>query len=263
MNAIETKQLQFRAGSFQLDDITVSFPLEQVTAIIGPNGSGKSTLLRIMTQLIAADHGDIYVHDKSTKAYKSIEFAKTLSMLTQSRSSLPDLTARELVSYGRSPYKRVFDRMKAEDEQIVDWAMEVTGTIRHAQRMFHTLSGGEQQKVRIAMALAQKTSIILLDEPTTFLDIAHQLDVMEMLQRINEEYKITIIMVLHDLPQAAIYCHYLIAMKNGKIMVTGKPKEIISSLFLQNVYEIEAKVNFEDEYPIIIPIKNSKNTRRN
>jgi iron complex transport system ATP-binding protein len=230
-----------------------------MTAIVGPNGSGKSTLLKIITQLLNADSGEVYVHGRQAKAYKTIEFAKTVSMLTQSKHSLPDMTVRELIGYGRSPYKRFFDRMTTDDERIVDWAMEVTGTNRHEQRMFHTLSGGEQQKARIAMALAQETNIILLDEPTTFLDIANQLDVMEMLQKINREYNITIVMVLHDLQQAAKYCHYLIAMKNGKIVSTGEPKDIISARFLKDVYKIEAKVKFEDEYPIIVPIKTLEN----
>ncbi len=255
MTAIQTNHIEFSAGAFQLHDITLSIPIERITAIVGPNGSGKSTLLKLMAQLLQPDMGEVYIQGKQAKTYQTIAFAKTISMLTQSKHSLPDMTVRELVSYGRSPYKRLFDRMTTDDERIVDWAMEVTGTNKHEQRMFHTLSGGEQQKARIAMALAQKTNIILLDEPTTFLDIAHQLDVMEMLQRINREYHITIVMVLHDLQQAARYCHYMIAMKNGKMMTTGKPKDIINPVFLKEVYQIEAEVKFADEYPIIIPIK--------
>ncbi|NHN29178.1 ATP-binding cassette domain-containing protein [Paenibacillus agricola] len=135
MNAIHTKRLHLKAGFFQLHDITVSFPKEQITAIVGPNGSGKSTLLQLLTRLVEADLGEVFINDKSAKAYKSIELAQALSMLTQSKSPLPDLTARELVSYGRSPYKRLFDRMTAEDEDIVSWAMKITGTSRHEQRM--------------------------------------------------------------------------------------------------------------------------------
>ncbi|GCL71186.1 iron-dicitrate ABC transporter ATP-binding protein [Paenibacillus naphthalenovorans] len=255
MTAIQTNHMAFHAGAFRLHDISLSIPSECMTAIVGPNGSGKSTLLKLMSQLLLPDQGEIYIRGKQAKTYPAIALAKIVSMLTQSKHSLPDMTVRELVSYGRSPYKRLFDRMTADDERIVDWAMEVTGTKRHEQRMFHTLSGGEQQKARIAMALAQKTSIILLDEPTTFLDIAHQLDVMEMLQKINREYRITIVMVLHDLQQAARYCHYMIAVKNGKIMTTGKPKDIINPAFLKEVYQIEAKVTFADEYLMIIPVK--------
>ncbi|WP_028552558.1 ABC transporter ATP-binding protein [Paenibacillus sp. UNC451MF] len=255
MNAIETEHIHHHVSSFYLNDITVSIPLGQITAIVGPNGSGKSTLLKIITRLLKAEQGNVYVNGISSKEYKQSAFAKTISMLTQSKGSVPDLTVKELISYGRSPYKRIFDRMVSEDMEVIDWAMEVTGTNRHENRMFHTLSGGEQQKVRIAMALAQQASIILLDEPTTFLDISHQLDVMEMLQKINREFRITVVMVLHDLQQAANYCHYMIAMKDGRIMALGKPKEVITPLFLNEVYQIVAKVTFEDEYPIIIPLR--------
>ncbi len=156
MTAIQTEHLHYQSGAFQLRDITVSFPREQMTAIVGPNGSGKSTLLKVITRLLHADQGELYVDNRKAAEFTTIQYARTLSMLTQSRHSLPDLTVRELVSYGRSPYKRIFDRMTSNDEHIVDWAMDVTGTRRYEQRMFHTLSGGEQQKARIAMALAQK-----------------------------------------------------------------------------------------------------------
>ncbi|MCM3272468.1 ABC transporter ATP-binding protein [Paenibacillus elgii] len=254
-SAIHTDHLEFHVGAFRLRDVTVSIPKGKLTAIVGPNGSGKSTLLKIIAQLLKADHGEVYVHNRQAKTYKSIEFAQTVAMLTQSKGQLPELTVRELVAYGRSPYKRMFDRMTADDERIIDWALDITGTAKAEQQMFHTLSGGEQQKVRIAMALAQKTNILLLDEPTTYLDLAHQLDVMEMLQRINETYRLTIVMVLHDLQQAANYCDYLIAMKHGRVVGSGNPKEMISPQFLQDVYAIEAKVAFDDDYPVIIPIR--------
>ncbi|WP_248927216.1 ABC transporter ATP-binding protein [Paenibacillus hamazuiensis] len=262
MTAVQTGNIMLRVGAFQLHDISLAIPAGQITAIVGPNGSGKSTLLQVFARLLNADQGQVIIDGKPLKSYKPVQFAQTLSMLPQSKNVMPDLTVRELVSYGRSPYKRLFDRMTSEDENIVDWAMEATGTKRHENRMYHTLSGGEQQKARIALALAQRTDIILLDEPTTFLDIAHQLEVMDMLQQINREHGLTVIMVLHDLQQAANYCHYMIAMRQGKVLETGKPKEIINTHFMEKVYRIEAKVKFEDEYPIIIPIKTLEANRR-
>jgi len=254
--AIQTKQIQLSRGHFSLSDITLLIPDGKLTAIVGPNGSGKSTLLQVITRLIPADHGEVFVQQKSVNSYKRNEFARTLSMLPQSKGTLPDLTVREIVSYGRSPYKSLLNhRMTSDDNHIIDWALNVTGTKRHEERLFHTLSGGEQQKIRIAMALAQRTNILLLDEPTTFLDIAHQLDVMEMLQMLNREYGMTIVMVLHDLQQAAAYCNHLIAMKQGKVAITGNPQDIVTTDFLRNVYEIDAKVKFDDGYPLIIPIK--------
>jgi len=259
MTAIQTEHLQLDLGHFQLDGVTVSIPEGKMTAIVGPNGSGKSTLLKIVSRLAAADGGEIRVGDRLVQTFKPAEFARTLTMLPQSKEMFPDLTVQEIVAYGRSPHKRFWEnRMSAEDREAIEWAMEATGTEKHRDRLFHTLSGGEQQKVRIAMALAQKTGILLLDEPTTFLDLSHQLDVMEMLQRLNREWGLTIVMVLHDLQQAAAYCHYLIAMKHGLVVAEGEPRAVITPRFLRYVYDIDAKVRFEEDYPIIIPVQKAK-----
>lgn len=253
--AIQTETVQLNLGFFHLQDVSLSIPKGQMTAIIGPNGSGKSTILKIITQLLKADEGAVYISNKQVKEYSRKEFAKELTMMPQAKEHLPDLTVRELISYGRAPHKRLFNRESdQEDEKMIEWALEITGTKKYEHRMFHAMSGGEQQKVRIAMALAQKTNILLLDEPTTYLDIAHQLELMEMLKRINKEYEITIVMVLHELQQAAKYCDYLIAMKKGKVVDSGSPHELLTSAFFKLVYGIEAKVRFEDEYPLIIPI---------
>jgi iron complex transport system ATP-binding protein len=155
------------------------------------------------------------------------------------KDMLPLLTVRELVAYGRSPHaKGLKVRYTGQDQQIVDHVMKITGIQPYADRMFHTLSGGEQQKARIAMALAQQTGILLLDEPTTFLDIAHQFEVMDMLRRINHESGLTIVMI---------------ALKKGRIAVVGEPHEILTSAFLRDIYEMNATIKFEDGYPVIIP----------
>ncbi|MEH6943291.1 ABC transporter ATP-binding protein [Bacillus sp. JJ722] len=254
MIAVEARNIAHHVGEFALQDINLTFPKGQVTAIVGPNGSGKSTFLKIVAQLLSIHEGDVFIHNKASRHYKQKEFARVLSMLPQSKQSLPDLTVEELISFGRYPYKGIFQqKSSANDKEIIQWAMNITGTVKHQERMFHQLSGGEQQKVRIAIALAQQTDIILLDEPTTFLDLSHQLDVMEMLQEINLEYGITIVMVLHDLQQAATYCHNMIAMKQGRVAQVGQPKQILTSQFLKDVYEIEACIKFEDDFPIIIP----------
>lgn len=254
MNAIKASNLCQKVGYFQLKDISLSIPTGKMTAIIGPNGSGKSTLLKITAQLMGMDEGEILIHDKPIRTYKRRELAKTISMLPQSKEGLPNLSVKELVSYGRSPHHSFLNQgSKTENEAIIDWALEITGTKKHENRMFHELSGGEQQKARIAMSLAQKTDILLLDEPTTYLDIAHQLDLMEMLQEINEQYGITIVMVLHDLQQAAAYSHHMIALKGGCLVDQGKPKDLLTAYFLQKVYNIHAHVYFENDYPIIIP----------
>ena len=256
MVAIEAKNIAHRVEGFFLNDINLAIPKGKITTIIGPNGSGKSTFLKIISQLRTCKCGEVCVYGQPVQRYKKKEFAKTISMLPQSKQTLPDLTVKELVSYGRSPYQSTFGkRSSSEDEQIIEWAMKVTGTSKYRDRMFHSLSGGEQQKARIAMALTQKTDILLLDEPTTYLDIAHQLDVMEILQKINQEYEITIVMVLHELQQAAVYSDYLIALKGGCVADKGEPKSILTSEFLKRVYNINASIRFEDHYPIIIPKK--------
>lgn len=252
--AIKTESITLNLGAFKLQDISLSIPKGKITTIIGPNGSGKSTLLKVITKLLSADNGSVYIANKKTTAYKTKDFAKIVSMLPQSKDSLPNLTVRELISFGRSPYKSLWNnQLTADDEDIIKQAMQMTDTTKHENRLFSNLSGGEQQKVRIAMALAQKTEILLLDEPTTYLDIAHQLDVMELLYQINKEYQITIVMVLHDLQQAATYSDHLIALKHGKIVDSGTPTSTITVDFLRKVYEINARILFEDGYPLIIP----------
>ncbi|MED4162854.1 ABC transporter ATP-binding protein [Halalkalibacterium halodurans] len=254
--AIITEQLGLQVDSFQLDHLEIAIPKGKITAIVGPNGSGKSTLLKIISRLLKQDVGDVRIEAMSTANMQPKDFAQKLAMMPQSKQALPNLTVEELIAYGRSPYQKWFQAKKSEEDQsIIEWAMTVTGTKKHANRMFHTLSGGEQQKVRIALALAQKTDILLLDEPTTYLDIAHQLDVMEMLEEINEKYSITVVMVLHELQQAAAYCDHLIAMKKGAVVAEGEPKQLLTSSFLKDVYQIEAKVIFEDHYPLIVPTK--------
>lgn len=254
MQAIQTNCISFKVDTFQLKDISLSIPNQKITSIVGPNGSGKSTLLKIMSKLLSANSGSVYVHNQNIKSYQSKEFAREISMLPQSKESLPNLTVKELITFGRSPYKHFLNnRLNTEDKMIIHESMEMTNTKKYQDRLFFSLSGGEQQKVRIAMALAQKTSVLLLDEPTTYLDISHQLEVMELLQKINETYNMTIIMVLHDLQQAASYSDYMIALKQGEIVDYGMPDTILTERFLKNIYDIQARIIFEDGYPLIIP----------
>lgn len=157
MHAIQTEHLSLKVDTFQLDNISVSIPRGKITSIVGPNGSGKSTLLKIISRLTLANYGTVYVDNKASKQYKSKEFAQKIAMLPQSKGVLPNITVKELIAYGREPYKQFFsNRLNETDQMIIEEAMEMTKTIKHKDRLFHSLSGGEQQKVRIAMALAQK-----------------------------------------------------------------------------------------------------------
>ncbi|MEK0313476.1 heme oxygenase [Cohnella sp. 56] len=252
--AIAVRGASLDRGHFRLADVRLSLPAGRITAIVGPNGSGKSTLLRLFARLMKADGGTIALHGKDLRSYGTAELARTIAMMPQSAGSQPELTVREVVAYGRAPHRKLLAaRLSAADEALVDWALETTGTTRHRDRLVHTLSGGEQQKVRIAMALAQRTDTLLLDEPTTYLDVAHQLELMEMLRRLNAERGLTVVMVLHDLQQAAAYSDYLIAMKRGRKIAAGHPRTLVTSAFMREVYGIEAQVRFEQAYPVIVP----------
>lgn len=253
--AIEGKQLSLENGHFRLDQIDISLPKGQLTAIVGPNGSGKSTLLRLLTRLLKPDQGQVHILDRKITTYSLRELSTTITMLPQMKEMLPQLTVRELVAYGRAPYQKSWQKTHyATDTAIVDQVMHWTGIEGYQDRMFHTLSGGEQQRTRIAMALAQQTEILLLDEPTTFLDIAHQFEVMDMLRRINTQSGLTIVMVLHDLQQAAAYCDYMIALKQGKVATSGIPKQILTTQFIQDIYHMQAQIKFEGGYPVILPV---------
>ncbi|WP_201006825.1 heme oxygenase [Paenibacillus glycanilyticus] len=256
MTAAETKGLTLERGMFKLTDVNAIIPKGKITAIVGPNGSGKSTLLSLITGLSSPDEGSITILGKPAEHYSRADFAKAVSMLPQSKEFMPNVTVRELIEYGRSPHRSMFSqKLSKEDHDVIEWAMRLMRIRRHDDRMFATLSGGEQQKARIAMALAQKTGLLLLDEPTTYLDIAHQLEVLEALVSLNRQQQTTIVMVLHDLQQAAAYCDHLIAMKDGEIHSAGEPKTVLSKGFMREVYELEAKVSFEGHYPIIIPVR--------
>ncbi len=253
--AIEVEQITLNRGHFQLDDISLAIPAGKLTAIVGPNGSGKSTLLRIMVRLLQPDHGMVKVQGMPATQYTRREWSRQITMLPQLKEALPQLTVRELVAYGRAPHKRRFQSLhSAEDQAIITQVLDWTGIARYSDRMFHTLSGGEQQRARIAMALAQQTPIVLLDEPTTFLDIAHQFEVMDMLHRINRETGLTIVMVLHELQQAAAYCHHMIALKNGRLAAQGEPLELLTDTFIQHVYGMNATIQYEGQYPVIVPV---------
>ena len=253
MAVLKSEELQFRQGKFQLHDINIEFPEGKMTAIVGPNGSGKSTLLKLFARLLKADNGLVTLDNQLIHKYKRKEYSQKIAMLPQAKEVMPSITVKELVGYGRVPFQRLTGPISEEDKEIIAWAIRETGLENMADRMVGQLSGGELQRARIAMALAQKTSVLLLDEPTTFLDITHQLELMKILSRINKTYQITVIMVLHELQYAGAYSDNLIVMKRGEIYQTGKPQAILTAQLLKEVYEIDASNKFENNYPVIIP----------
>ena len=246
---------QHEFTQFQLDNINLQIHEGEVVSLIGPNGSGKSTLLRVISRLLKPNNGTVFLDEQNIHAMKSKEVAKTLTMLPQMNSHQLDLTVRELVEFGRHPHSGRKTTLSKEDQEIVDWAIEVTGLIHLQNRVLPSMSGGERQRAWIAMTVAQHPKVLLLDEPTTYLDIAHQLEVMELVKELNLKYKMTVIMVLHDINQAAQNSDRLIVLKKGKIHYDGSPHCVVCKEMFQSIFEIDAEIYMQDGYPIFTPVK--------
>lgn len=225
-----------------MKDINIQFKDQKITTIIGPNGSGKSTLLMLLSRIYKIQQGSIELDNKNIWDYKIKEFARKVAVVHQKNQVYGDLNVRTIIGYGRLPYLNYHQSLSKEDKQIIDWAIEVTNLKEHQNKMLNSLSGGQQQRVWIALALAQKTPILLLDEPTTYLDVKAQIETLNLLRKINKEYQITIIMVHHDINQAIHYSDEIIAMKNGQLMFQGKPHDVINQKSLKEVYEYDLNV---------------------
>ncbi|EKU48621.1 ABC transporter ATP-binding protein [Staphylococcus massiliensis] len=226
-----------------LDNLDVEIPDGKVTSIIGPNGCGKSTLLKALSRILGCKSGEVLLDGKNIHKQSTKDIAKKIAILPQSPEVADGLTVGELVSYGRFPHQKGFGRLSAEDKKEINWALKVTGTDDFKHRAINDLSGGQRQRVWIAMALAQKTDIIFLDEPTTYLDISHQLEILELVQELNQEQGCTIIMVLHDINQAIRFSDHLIAMKSGKIVSQGETHEVLTNEILEEVFNIDAELS--------------------
>jgi iron complex transport system ATP-binding protein len=224
-----------------ISDLQVTIPAGKITVLVGPNGCGKSTLLRGLARLLYPKRGHVYLDGKAIHAIPTKQLAKQIGILPQSPVAPEGLTVQELVAQGRYPHQSWFQQWSAEDEQVTQQALSTTRMTDFAARPVDTLSGGQRQRAWIAMTLAQQTEILLLDEPTTFLDLAYQIEVLDLLQELNEHGR-TIIMVLHDLNQACRYAHHLIAMREGKIVVQGEPSVVMTEEMVQTVFGVDARI---------------------
>lgn len=243
MNRLRTENITVGYGEKTIiKDLSFEVPDKKITTIIGSNGCGKSTLLKALTRIISHQSGSIILDGKRISQENTRVLAKKLAILPQTNTVPAGLTVGELVSYGRFPYQNGFGRLTKKDMEVIDWALERTGTIAFKYQTIDSLSGGQRQRVWIAMALAQQTEIIFLDEPTTYLDMAHQLEVLELLQQLNQNEGRTIIMVLHDLNQAARFADHIIALKEGEIVKAGTVEEVINRNVLQEVFHIDAVI---------------------
>jgi iron complex transport system ATP-binding protein len=228
--------------SIVIEDLSVSIEPGKITAIVGANGSGKSTLLKTFARILNPFAGYAYLDGKDIHATPTRELARRMSILPQKAQAPEALTVHELASYGRYPYRKWLRGATGGDARMIQWALEIVGLEDLRDRPVCSLSGGQQQRVWIAMTLAQGASYMLLDEPTSHLDTCHQLEIMELLSRLNRQENKTIVMVLHDLNLAARYAHHMIALKDGGIVAFGPPEKVMTEDILFNVFGIDAYI---------------------
>lgn len=241
-----------------IEDLSLTIQENKITTIIGPNGCGKSTLLKAISKNLAYQGGTIMIQGKDLKKYKTKELAKSMAILPQSPKVPSDFSVGELVGFGRYPFVPFGRRFSQKDYDTVNWALDKTDMHGFKCRRVASLSGGERQRAWIAMALAQEPEILLLDEPTTYLDIAHQFDTLELIKDIGSKMSMTIVMVLHDINQAARYSDEIIVMKQGKIMAQGTPKETIHEQTMKEVFALKGDFFEHSHYPHFIPVESHR-----
>lgn len=242
---LRTENLTVSYGTQKvLDGLSLTLPAGKITALLGPNGCGKSTLLNCFSRLITPKSGTIMLEDKSLNDFSSRQLARCLALLPQHHLTPEGITVRELVSYGRSPWLSLWGRLSAEDNTRIDIAMNQTQTQFLAERRLTELSGGQRQRAFLAMVLAQDTPVVLLDEPTTYLDINHQVELMRLMDELKAAGK-SVIAVLHDLNQASRYCDHLVVLANGRVAAQGAPEEVMKPELLKAVFSIEAEIHPE------------------
>jgi iron complex transport system ATP-binding protein len=238
-----------------VEGLSITVPDGQVTAIVGANASGKSTLLRGLGRLLKPRGGAVLLDGRSLAERPTREIARQIVALPQAPLAPDGITVVDLVGRGRFPHRQWLRGWGAEDERAVAFAMQATGILDLAERSIDELSGGQRQRVWIAMALAQETGILLLDEPTTFLDVAHQVEVLDVLTDLNRAGR-TIVLVLHDLNQAARYSHQLVAMRDGAIVAAGPPREVVTEELVEHVFGLRCQVVPDpvSDTPMVIPM---------
>ncbi|WP_370942240.1 ABC transporter ATP-binding protein [Amycolatopsis sp. cg5] len=239
-----------------IDGLDLDIPHGKVTAIVGANACGKSTLLRTLARLLTPRVGTVYLGDRSLEELPTRQIAQQLGILPQSPVAPEGMTVADLVSRGRAPHQTWWRQWSTSDEDAVRAALEATGMSGLADRPVGELSGGQRQRAWIAMAVAQCTPVLLLDEPTTYLDLAHQIEVLDLILDLNRDEGRTVVMILHDLPQACRYADHLVAMKAGRVVAAGKAAEVITEELVHKVFDVRCQVRPDpvSGTPMVIPI---------
>ncbi|MCC3769470.1 ABC transporter ATP-binding protein [Streptomyces sp. UNOC14_S4] len=237
------------------ENLSVAIPDHSFTVIVGPNGCGKSTLLRALSRMLRPAAGSVLLDGAAIDSYPAKQVARTLGLLPQSSVAPDGITVADLVARGRYPHQGLLRQWSREDERIVQESMAATGVDPLADRHVDELSGGQRQRVWIAMALAQQTPLLLLDEPTTYLDIQHQLDVLDLCAELHEEQGRTLVAVLHDLNHAARYATHLIVLRGGEVVAQGDPREVVTAELVERVFGIRCRVIDDPETgtPLVVP----------
>jgi iron complex transport system ATP-binding protein len=264
MRQLEARGLSVGYGEADvIDGFDLVVPTARITAIVGANGCGKSTLLRALARLLKPRRGTVLLDGRDIAELPSKEVARRLGLLPQSPVAPEGLTVEDLAARGRYPHQGLFKGWSVEDEAAVEAALAATHMIDQRRRALDELSGGQRQRAWIAMALAQQTELLLLDEPTTFLDLAHQVDVLDLLDGLVHERGRTVVMVLHDINQACRYADQLVAMRDGRVHSAGAPGDIVDVAFIADVFGLDAQV-VEDPVtgtPLCLPLSQPRRTR--
>lgn len=244
--------------------LDLKIPEGSITTLIGSNGSGKSTILKTLCRIISPDSGAVYLDGEAIHRMPTKRVAQRLALLPQGAQAPAGITVGDLVEYGRFPYRSALSGLGEKDREIIQWALASTGMSSLEHREMERLSGGQQQRAWIAMALAQKTGLLFLDEPTTYLDISHQLDILYLLRRLNRENSVTIVMVLHDLNHAIMFSDYLVAIKDGTLHSVGTPQEVITRQALREIFDVEAEVITHPvlNVPVCLPFRITEQNKK-
>jgi iron complex transport system ATP-binding protein len=255
-SAIETKNLSLSYGeTLIIDELDLKIPQGEITVFIGANGCGKSTLLRSIARLLKPKSGAVILEGEAIAKLSTKDVAKKMAILPQSPTAPEGLTVLQLVKQGRYPHQSWLKQWSEEDERKVNDALKATRLENLKERPVDSLSGGQRQRAWIAMTLAQDTDVILLDEPTTYLDMAHQIEILDLLFELNEKRKRTVVMVLHDLNLACRYAHNIVALKNQKVYAQGMPEYVINGSLVKNVFGMDCEVTMDPIFgtPLCIP----------
>ena len=235
-----------------LKALSIQIPKGQITTLIGPNGSGKSTLIRTIARLLTPSQGTVYFNQTALDQYHTKNLAQSIAVLPQTGQLVNDLSVYDLVTFGRMPYRKMLAPLSTTDRAKIDWAIQRTGLADLQMRLMSTLSGGQRQRAWIAMALAQDTEVLILDEPTTYLDLTHQLEIMLLIQELNQQDGRTIVMALHDLNHAARFSDQLIALKAGQLQASGPVSSVMTAANLRQIFNIDATLVNHDGRPLIL-----------